>query len=70
MFKLRHSLNFSRVSKVLEFLSSQQVKELALSLPWLRSLLCPRFDPSPRNFFMPKVWPKKKKDSSAQIITV
>ena len=39
----------------------QQVKDLALSLQQLRSLLWSRFDPWPRNFHMPWVQTKKKK---------
>ena len=38
-----------------------QVKDLALSLLWLRLLLWHGFDPWPRNFHMPWVLPKKKK---------
>ena len=38
----------------------QQVKDLALSLQWLWSLLWHGFDPWPRNFHMPQVWPKIK----------
>ena len=42
----------------------QQVKDLALLLPWLRSLLWSRFSPWPPNFHMPWVWappPRQKK---------
>ena len=39
---------------------AQQVKDLALSLQQLRSLICPGFDPWPRNFHLPWVWPKSK----------
>ena len=39
---------------------AQQVKDLALSLLWLRSLLwCCGFNPWPGNFCIPQVWPKK-----------
>ena len=37
----------------------QQVKDLVLSLQWLRSLLWCRLDPWPGNFRMLHVWPKK-----------
>ena len=37
---------------------AQWVKDLALSLLWLRSLLWWRLDPWP---CMPRAWPKKKK---------
>ena len=37
------------------------MKDPALSLQQLRSLLRHRFDPWPGNFHMPRVWPKKKK---------
>ena len=43
-------------------LVAQQIKDLALSLPWLWSLLWLRFDPWPRNFYMPWAWPKNKKE--------
>ena len=39
-----------------EFPGGLVVKDLALSL------LCPGFKPWPRNFCMPWVWPKKKKE--------
>ena len=38
---------------------AQWVKDLALSLQQLRLLLWHRFDPWPRNFDVPQVWPKK-----------
>ena len=37
------------------------VKNLALSLLWLK------FDPWPRSFCIPRVWPKKKKRNSEPI---
>ena len=40
-------------------LEAQNVKDLALSLLWLGSLLWYGFDPGPRNFCMLQVWPKK-----------
>ena len=40
---------------------AQQVKEPALLLLWLGSLLWHEFDPWPRNFCMPQVQPKKKR---------
>ena len=43
----------------LAFSMAQQIKELALSLQWLRSLLRHRFDI--RKFHMLWVWPKRKK---------
>ena len=39
----------------------QWVKDSALSLQRPRSLLWHRFQPWPRNFYMPQVEPKKKK---------
>ena len=39
----------------------QQVKDLVVSLQWLRSLLWCRFDSWPRNFFMLQVQPKGNK---------
>ena len=38
-----------------EFPGGLAVKDPALSLLWCG------FDPWPRNFYMPRVWPKKKK---------
>ena len=43
---------------------AQQVKDPALSLQWLRSLLWHRFNPWPRNFHMPQVRHKKRKEDS------
>ena len=40
---------------------AQWVKDLALSLQWLGSLLRRRFNPWPRNFHMPWEWLEKKK---------
>ena len=40
---------------------AEQVKYSALSLKWLGSLLWHRFNPWPRNFHMPCMWPKNKK---------
>ena len=42
----------------------QWVKELVLTLLWLRLLLWRRFDPQPRNFRMARVWPKKEKNNN------
>ena len=42
-------------------LVTQQVKDLALSLLWLGSLLWHGFIPWPRNFHMPQLWPKTNK---------
>jgi len=42
-------------------LAAQQVKDLALSLLWLRSLLWHRLNPWPRNFRMPQAQLKGKK---------
>ena len=39
----------------------QWVKDLALSLLWLGSLLWCQFKPWPRNFHMPQVQPKNSK---------
>ena len=39
---------------------AQQVRYPVLSLQWLRSLLCPEFDPWPGNFRKLLVWPEKK----------
>ena len=39
----------------------QWVKDLVLSMQQLGLLLWHKFDPWPRNFHMPQVWPKKKK---------
>ena len=38
----------------------RQVKDLALSLLWIRLLLWPEFDPWPKNFHVLQVWPKQK----------
>ena len=47
---------------------AQQVKDLALSLPWFGSLLWRGFSPWCGNFHMPQVWPKKKiKDIKQEI---
>ena len=42
-------------------LAAQWVKDLVLSLLWLKSLLRHGFEPWPGNFCMPQAWPKKKK---------
>ena len=39
----------------------QWIKDPALSLQWLGTLLRCQFDPRPRNFHMPQVQPKIKK---------
>ena len=39
----------------------QWVRDPALSLQWLGRQLWHEFDPWPGNFYMPQVWPKKKK---------
>ena len=39
----------------------KQVKNPVLSLQWLRLLLWCRLDPWPSNFYVPRVWSKKKK---------
>ena len=44
------------------YLVAKQIKDPALSLLWLRSLLWCRFDLWPGNFCMPWVWFKKKVD--------
>ena len=44
-----------------EFLGGLVVKDLALSLLWLGSLLWCQFDSWPRNFHMQWVWQKKDK---------
>ena len=41
-------------TKILEFPGGLAIKDLVLSLLWLR------FDPWPGNFHMPWAWPKKK----------
>ena len=43
---------------------AQWVKDLVLSLLWLRSLLQHRFDPQPGNFRMPRVRPKKQQQKT------
>ena len=45
---------------------AQQVKDPALSLLWLRSLLWYRFDAWPRNFCMLQAQPKKEKKMHRQ----
>ena len=47
----------------------QGMKDPALSLQQLRSLLRHRFDPWPGNFHMSRVWPKKR-DSSIDELEV
>ena len=47
--------------KLRSALAVQQVKDLVLSLLWLRSKLWHRFDPWPWNFHMPWAWQKKKR---------
>ena len=42
---------------------TQQVKDPELSMLQLRSLLWWGFSPWPRNFHMPRAWPKKKEKS-------
>ena len=41
-----------------EFLGDPAVKDPALTLQWLRSLLWHRFDPWPRNIYMLQVSPR------------
>ena len=45
---------------------AQQVKDPALSLKQLRSLLWCRFDPWPGNLHMPQAQPKRKKNGNSQ----
>ena len=42
----------------------QRVKDPALSLQQLEQLLWHGFDPWPGNFYMPWLWPKKKKEKT------
>ena len=42
---------------------AQPVKDPALSLQWLGSLLWLKFEPWPRNFHMPQATQKKKKNT-------
>ena len=49
---------------------AQWVKDPVLSLLWLRLLLWRRFDPWPRNFDMPQVWPKKKKERGWELLNL
>ena len=54
-------LHILKNGKFRSSLMVQQVKDLALSFLWLRSLLWDgRFDTWPRNFCMQQVWPKEK----------
>ena len=46
--------------KFMEFPGSLTVKDLELSQLWLGSLLRLGFSPWPRNFCMPRAWPKKR----------
>ena len=46
----------------------QQVKDLALLLQWLGSVLLCGFDPWPRKVHMPQVWPKKKEKNGSKIL--
>ena len=48
------------MQKHLEFPGGLVVKDLMLSLLWLRSLPWCGFDPWPENFHMPLVWSKKE----------
>ena len=50
--------------KIRSFLMALQVKDLALSLLWLRPLLWCGFDPWPWAFPVPKEQSKKKKKKS------
>ena len=54
-------LNISKYTTCGSSLVAQQVKGSVLSMQWLRSLLWWGFDPWPRNFHVPRAWPKKKK---------
>ena len=46
----------------------QWIKDLVLSLLWLRLLLWHRFNPWPRNFHMPWMHPKRKKSSCMVVV--
>ena len=46
---------------------AQRVKGLTLLLQRLGLLLWQGFDPWPRNFHMPQVWPKKKKKKEKNV---
>ena len=46
---------------------SQWVKDLALSLLWLRLPLWHRFDPWPPNFHRPRAQPKEKKNKTGEL---
>ena len=47
---------------------AQWVKDLALSLWWLRWLLWHGLNPWPRNFQMLRVWPKKEPVSACYML--
>ena len=56
--RIAWSYNFKRTF-FWSSLAAQWVKDLALSLLWLKSLLWYRFNPWSRKFCMPWAWPKK-----------
>lgn len=73
--KIRHPQNRNKhkefppkknTKKKKSSLVALQVKDLAMSLQWLRSLLGLRLDPWSRNLHIPWVWPKKYKNKNNQ----
>ena len=46
--------------QLLEFPGGPVVKDLALSLLWLRLQLWHGLDPWPRNFYIPQAWPRER----------
>ena len=55
----RHTDGQHYMKRCLEFPSGLAVKDLMLSLLWLRLLLWLELDPWPGNLCMPQVWGKK-----------
>ena len=61
-----------KIKKLLGWSSAvaQRVKDLALSLQWLRSLLWCAFDPWPRNFCMPCVQSRQTKGKKKSLVVI
>ena len=62
-WSFRERKSVYKISSIGSSLTAQWVKDLMLSLLWLRQLLWHKFNPWPGNFHMLHVWPQKNKQT-------
>lgn len=62
IIKRGNILHFCFMRKARSSLVAQRIKDLALSLHWLGSLLWLGLDPWPGKFHMPRAWQKERKE--------